>query len=59
MGPKYVTAQVATAVPLPWAGQAGLGSTEVHFPGTQVRCFETKAQRSNGLYSYLLEVFLE
>lgn len=58
-GAKCVTANTAAAVLLPWAGWAGEGSAEVHFPGTQGRRFEpTHSARDNGLDSYLLEIFL-
>ena len=35
-----VEANIATAVPPPWAGWAGGASAEARFPGTQVRRFE-------------------
>lgn len=58
-GAKCVAANTAAAVLLPWAGRAGEGSAEVHFPGTQGRLFEpTHSPRGNGLDSYLLEIFL-
>lgn len=56
-GAKCVAANTAAAVLLPWAGWAGEGSAEVHFPGTQGRRFEpTHSARGNGLDSYLLEI---